>query len=59
MGTLSRPRSEDRQTDLFGSTELIVPGVLFKTMNVRALKKQWLSRQVRLRWALPSNLIVK
>jgi len=36
--TLRRPRLADRETDLFGGTEFIVPDVLFKTTNVGAKK---------------------
>ena len=35
-----RPRLADRETDLFGGTEFIVPDVLFKTTKAGAPKKQ-------------------
>ena len=45
--TLRRPCLADRETDLFGGTEFIVPDVLFETTNAGAPKKpQRLSRHV-------------
>ena len=38
--TLRNPRSADRYTDLFGGTEFTATGVLCKTTNVGAPKKQ-------------------
>ena len=37
--TLRRPCLADRETDLFGGTELIAPDVLFNTTNAGAPKK--------------------
>jgi len=38
--TLRRPCLADREIDLFGGTEFIVPNVLFKTTNARAPKNR-------------------
>jgi len=58
-----RPRLADRETDLFGGTEFIVPDVLFKTTNAGAQKKHrgYPDRcpSGGLAAALPSNFIVK
>jgi len=58
-----RPRLADRETDLFGGTEFIVPDVLFKTTNAGAPKKHRgypdMCPSGELAAALPSNLSVK
>jgi len=60
---LRRPRSADRETDLFGGTEFIMSDVLFKTINAGAPKKHRgypdMCSSGGLVAALPSNLIVK
>jgi len=62
-GTLRRPCLADRETDLFGDTEFIVPDVLFKTTIAGAPKKHrgypHMCPSRELAAALPSNLIVK
>jgi len=61
--TLRRPCLADRETDLFGGTEFIVPDVLFKTTNAGAPKKHRsypdMCPSGGLAAALPSNSIVK
>jgi len=63
MATLRRLCLADRETDLFGGTEFIVPDVLFKTTNAGAPKKHRgypdMCPSGGLAAALPSNLIVK
>jgi len=58
-----RPRLADREKDLFGGTEFIVPDVLFNTTNVGAPKKRRDYPDVcpsgGVAAALPSNFIVK
>jgi len=44
----------DRMTDLFGGTELTVPGVLFKTINANALKTGY-SERCPSRWLAESH----
>jgi len=53
------PRLADRETDLFGGTEFIVPDELFKTTNTGAPKNTEVIQICALAAALLSNLIVK